>query len=199
MEESQEDPSGGFSMRTRKSKPKNAESSSESNDKVAGQSGRWTPQEHELFLEGLKLFGRDWKQVAEHVKTRTSVQIRSHAQKHFAKLSKERHEGIPLESRLSQCIETTLNSLKQMRADKLAEQGRTDLDGANQETSLFGTDGDLTSKELVALQVLCARNDDHNTRKRFNEHAQQIAKRQRMVRDYPGVSTYPQVFLPGYP
>ena len=56
----------------------------------AGQStGRWTPEEHQAFLEGLKIFGREWKKVAERIPTRTSAQIRSHAQKYFAKLARE--------------------------------------------------------------------------------------------------------------
>lgn len=57
-----------------------------------GQSaGRWTQQEHQAFLEGLKVFGREWKKVAQNIPTRTSAQIRSHAQKYFAKLAREEH------------------------------------------------------------------------------------------------------------
>ena len=37
--------------------------------------GRWTKAEHELFLTGLKLYDRQWKQVAAIVKTRTVVQV----------------------------------------------------------------------------------------------------------------------------
>lgn len=51
--------------------------------------GRWTREEHEAFLEGLKIHGREWKKVSEMIPSRTSAQIRSHAQKYFAKLSKE--------------------------------------------------------------------------------------------------------------
>ncbi|ETV71925.1 hypothetical protein H257_12759 [Aphanomyces astaci] len=51
--------------------------------------GRWTDEEHERFLAGLTEHGREWKKVASKIKTRTSAQIRSHAQKYFAKLAKD--------------------------------------------------------------------------------------------------------------
>ena len=49
--------------------------------------GRWTRAEHRKFLEGLKLYGRNWKKISEIIKTRTSTQVRSHAQKHFIRES----------------------------------------------------------------------------------------------------------------
>lgn len=52
-------------------------------------SGRWTQEEHDKFLEGLKLFGKDWRQIEEHIGSRTCAQIRSHAQKYFNKLNRE--------------------------------------------------------------------------------------------------------------
>jgi SHAQKYF class myb-like DNA-binding protein len=56
----------------------------------AGQSnGRWTHEEHQSFLEGLKVCGREWKKVASRIPTRTSAQIRSHAQKYFSKLQRD--------------------------------------------------------------------------------------------------------------
>jgi len=56
--------------------------------------GRWTREEHELFLKALNEYGREWKKVAKKIKTRSSAQIRSHAQKYFQKLSKERKAGL---------------------------------------------------------------------------------------------------------
>ena len=50
--------------------------------------GRWRKEEHELFLKGLQIYGRDWKKIEQLVGTRTGPQIRSHAQKHFNKINK---------------------------------------------------------------------------------------------------------------
>ena len=51
--------------------------------------GRWTQQEHEAFLEGLKTHGRQWKKVAKCIPTRTSLQISDHARKYFVKIDNE--------------------------------------------------------------------------------------------------------------
>lgn len=48
--------------------------------------GRWTPEEHELFVKYLLQEGKDWKRISERIKTRTAVQVRTHAQKYFLKL-----------------------------------------------------------------------------------------------------------------
>lgn len=49
---------------------------------------RWAADEHDRFLHALVLFGRDWKRIEVFVATKTSTQIRSHAQKHFLKAQK---------------------------------------------------------------------------------------------------------------
>lgn len=43
--------------------------------------GRWTPEEHAVFVKGMQMYPRQWKRIAELVQTRTAVQIRTHAQK----------------------------------------------------------------------------------------------------------------------
>lgn len=63
-----------------------------SSKQESGSSGRWTLEEHEAFLAGLKVFGREWKKVAQRIPTRTSAQIRSHAQKYFAKLARDEQQ-----------------------------------------------------------------------------------------------------------
>jgi len=50
------------------------------------QFGRWTKKEHEQFLQGLHLYGRNWKQIESLIPTRSCAQIRSHAQKFFRRM-----------------------------------------------------------------------------------------------------------------
>jgi SHAQKYF class myb-like DNA-binding protein len=52
------------------------------------QTGRWTREEQERFIEGLERYGKEWKKVAAFVETRTIVQVRTHAQKFQKKLAK---------------------------------------------------------------------------------------------------------------
>lgn len=48
----------------------------------------WTPDEHQRFLDALKLYERDWKKIEGFVQSKTVIQIRSHAQKYFLKMQK---------------------------------------------------------------------------------------------------------------
>lgn len=57
--------------------------------KLGKSTGRWTQKEHVLFIEGLKMYGKNWKKVEGYIGTRTGTQIRSHAQKFFNRIRKE--------------------------------------------------------------------------------------------------------------
>ena len=66
---------------------------SSSSKAIKKNNGRWSQKEKLRFLQALQKYKRNWKQVELHVKTRTSTQARSHAQKFFQKLKKR---GVPL-------------------------------------------------------------------------------------------------------
>lgn len=52
--------------------------------------GRWTAEEQQRFVEGLQTYGKAWKRIAQLIKTRSVVQVRTHAQKYFLKLYKSK-------------------------------------------------------------------------------------------------------------
>ena len=66
-----------------KSKPDQSYKKETKASRLGKSTGRWTHKEHLLFIEGLKIHGKDWKSVEKFIGTRTGTQIRSHAQKFF--------------------------------------------------------------------------------------------------------------------
>ena len=62
-----------------------------SEEKEENLNGRWNKEEHIRFIKGCLLYGNNWKKVKKYVKTRSSAQIRSHAQKYLIKLKKKFH------------------------------------------------------------------------------------------------------------
>ena len=70
-------------------KPNEAEKDQEKKKSNDGFStGRWTKKEHEVFLEGLKELGKNWREISMIMKTRSPVQVRTHAQKFFLKMAR---------------------------------------------------------------------------------------------------------------
>ena len=74
-----------------KEKNSNSLKENENNDSNSNEynSGRWTNEEHQKFIEGIFKYGNEWKRVQSIIKTRSSTQARSHAQKFFLRMKKE--------------------------------------------------------------------------------------------------------------
>lgn len=71
--------------------------------------GRWTSEEHNRFIEALLKYGNEWKSVQKHVGSRSSTQARSHAQKFFVKIGKTKVGNMNLDF-----ANNSLKSLNQM-------------------------------------------------------------------------------------
>jgi len=72
--------------------------------------GRWKDLEHKKFIEAVILFGGNWKSVHKYVKSRTSTQARSHAQKFLVKL-KKKLKILPVFDHASKTIKLTHESI----------------------------------------------------------------------------------------
>ena len=69
-------------------------------------SGKWSNDEHDKFLNGLELYGINWKKFNNLIKTRTLLQVRSHAQKFYLKMKLCKNEDLG--------INFTLNSIRNL-------------------------------------------------------------------------------------
>mmetsp|Transcript_60659 Transcript_60659/g.149153 ORF Transcript_60659/g.149153 Transcript_60659/m.149153 type:complete len:371 (+) Transcript_60659:244-1356(+) len=71
-------------------------SSDEDTKPRPSQSRYWTEEEHQRFLDAVKIYGaHDHKAIAAKVGTRTSLQVRSHSQKFLKKLEVHKGSGLP--------------------------------------------------------------------------------------------------------
>ena len=68
--------------------------SNQQDDAKKASSRYWTADEHNRFLEGLRLFGqKDIKSISRHVGTRSATQVRTHAQKYYLRIERERQKA----------------------------------------------------------------------------------------------------------
>ena len=77
----------------------------------------WTSEEHQQFLDALELYERDWKKIEGCIKTKTVIQIRSHAQKYFIKMQKQGNvDCIPPPRPKRRTHNTTANGFRRKKA-----------------------------------------------------------------------------------
>ncbi|CAN0533543.1 unnamed protein product, partial [Laminaria digitata] len=58
--------------------------------KKANGKGKWSLEEHGRFLEGIRLYGKNWDAISALVPTRTTMQIRTH---YSPKYATKKHKG----------------------------------------------------------------------------------------------------------
>eukprot|EP00941_MAST-03F_sp_MAST-3F-sp1_P003820 g3820.t1 len=126
---------------------------------VPKRAGKWSADEHQLFLEGLSTFGKDWKRIANQVQTRTLTQIRTHAQKYFLKLEKLRSLGLEGESVLHQRMKARPKSktkTRSPRTQKTPKKTKTPKKGRGSKgkvsKSMFEFDRDRLRREIFCWE-----------------------------------------------
>jgi len=90
------------------------ECKNESSNNFISNEGRWSKEEHEKFLEGIALYGINWKKIKTLIETRTPIQVRSHAQKFYRKMKvcKDERLGIDFTSNSVLNIRDMINQIK---------------------------------------------------------------------------------------
>mmetsp|Transcript_20709 Transcript_20709/g.34174 ORF Transcript_20709/g.34174 Transcript_20709/m.34174 type:complete len:471 (-) Transcript_20709:82-1494(-) len=126
--------------------------------------GRWTKEEHETFLDGLNLYGKEWKKIAGMVSSRTVVQIRTHAQKYFQKIAKTREsqgKEVPgdLMSTANPQRGMPSDNPRKQRVSSMASKGSNLHSGSNKALSLR-----RSPKKSSAMVSHLAGAGSHNTR-----------------------------------
>ena len=88
-------------------------------DNIVSNEGRWSIEEHEKFLEGIVLYGINWKKVKTLIGTRTSIQVRSHAQKFFYKMKTCKDENLGIDFSLNSIcnIRDMINQIKNLNSN----------------------------------------------------------------------------------
>lgn len=85
--------------------------------------GKWTQEEHALFVQGLRLFGKKWTRISDLVKTRANDAIRSHAQKFFKKIDKQ-YQNNCVDPELYQVVQRARSMISKRKLVKLLGRKR---------------------------------------------------------------------------
>ncbi|EGZ24901.1 hypothetical protein PHYSODRAFT_479873 [Phytophthora sojae] len=120
--------------------------------------GLWSPEEHRLFVDGIKMFpSGPWKDIANRVGTRTARQTMTHAQKYRQKIARRlRNARMNAKHNLPFLMERTarfnalLSSDEQFNDSILATSLAI---AAEQELDLLGETGDGGASPVGHMQM----------------------------------------------
>ncbi|KAH7489025.1 hypothetical protein KRP22_012224 [Phytophthora ramorum] len=119
--------------------------------------GLWSGEEHDRFLEGLKLYPHGpWKKIAAYVGTRSPRQVQTHAQKYYEKvgrrlrgLRKDRKKLVRPEHRLDE----DMVQLCQLAKDRKDPSGNVDPLLASRLRAPLSSPSKISTEQKEELQA----------------------------------------------
>lgn len=138
--------------------------------------GKWTEEEHQRFLKALELYGNTWKKVEAYIGTRSTAQIRSHAQKHFRRLRTQAFAEMKKNDQLENNVfivvreyrNNTYNSITASGSDSKEEKPCNQNTPATQEANTViledtkSTTGKIESEQILKTEepvYCCSENE----------------------------------------
>lgn len=97
--------------------------------------GKWTEEEHKRFLDAMEMFGNIWKKVENYIGTRSTAQIRSHAQKHFRRLRGQVIAEMKKNNQLEQNVFVVVREYRNNTYNSMAPNGSLSSEASSQQTS----------------------------------------------------------------
>ena len=136
------------------------------------QTGKWTEEEHEKFIEGILNYGNEWKKVQQIIKTRSSTQARSHAQKFFLRIKKLMKYNNKKEK--DEKIENILSKiLPKKYANKLTQDQKEKLLSAISSNIKYEDDDD-NNIFVIDDEEICLEENDYNFDYKFNNNDKSV-------------------------
>ena len=85
--------------------------------------GKWTEEEHKKFIEALYIYNFKWYDIQSYVTTRSSGQIRSHAQKFYLRLKDFKEDSLGLDFTLDSVknLKDIINIVKKKELESLSD------------------------------------------------------------------------------
>ena len=85
--------------------------------------GKWTDEEHIKFIEALYIYNFKWYDIQSYVTTRSSGQIRSHAQKFYLRLKDFKDDSLGLDFTLDSVknLKDIINIVKKKELESLSD------------------------------------------------------------------------------
>ena len=133
--------------------------------------GRWTEEEHQKFIDGILEYGNEWKKVQQIIKTRSSTQARSHAQKFFLRVKKiiKNNGGNFNINEKDKVFENIINNiLPNRKGESLTKSQKDKLLSAI--SSNIKYDGEINERSDDELQMGLLEEDNLRYKKNINEN-----------------------------